>query len=117
MTPAHLTVKILAAVLTFYFIFSEARYLTNISDAELYEMLLYDPDMLLINTLKYTLIFVALPILYFLKLFNFLWDRIFKTGGAYLSGKDAFFQAKIFYKTVYIIIFILIILRLIGHIF
>ena len=116
MTLIDLIVKILAAGLTLYFIISEAHYIISISDASLYEMFLYDSTLFIITILKSILIFIALPFLYLFKLLDYLGIPILREG-RWMSSEYDFFQTKLFYQTIYIIIFILIIIRLIGQTF
>ena len=108
--------KILAAGLTLYFITSEAYYITNISDTSFSEMFFYDPDLFIITILKAFLIFMALPLFYLFKLLNYF-GVLSSRGTKGLPTENEFLQTKIFYWTIYVIIFILIVLRLIGQTF
>jgi Zn-finger nucleic acid-binding protein len=120
MNIGKLIVKILAAGLSFYFLISEAHYIITDARLHLYEMFFCDPDLFIITILKAILIFIALPALYLFKLLAYFdvsipWSSPW--GDGWVSSKQEFFQTKLFYWAIYIIIFILTILRLVGLIF
>lgn len=108
MTLISLIIRILAGALTLYFIISEARYIIT---ADMHKMLMNDAGLFSIVIVKAMLIFFALPILYLLKFLDHI-NAGFPIKGEIMSGSHLFFQAKLFYWMIYILIFILIIMKL-----
>jgi len=114
MTFGKLVVKILAGIITLYFIISEAHSLLSIPPNTV-----WDNTTFFINILRFILIFIALPVLYLFKLLDYFgisWVY-FPWRGGVVKSEYNLFQANLFYWAIYIIIFILIIIRLIGQTF
>lgn len=106
MTVGKFILRIAIGIISFYFIVSEAIYIVNV---DMSTFTFFDPMPIFILSLKGTFIFIALPVLYLMKLLAYF---------DVLPGKIdeiEFLQAKIFYKMIYFILSILIILRLISQ--
>jgi len=98
--------KLLAGGLTAYFIISEANIIlgTNLQFNELEISIWY---------FRMLMVFIILPTLYFFKLLNYIQNNYFP-GAQSIAVSSSFFQAKIFYYFVYVIILVLFLTRLFG---
>jgi uncharacterized protein len=110
--------KIIAAGLSLYFIISEAYYLIKLPAGTLFDMEMQHPLLFSITILKYVLIFLALPILYFFKtLSHFGIPYRLREYDEPQDSKAGFFEANLFYWAIYITIFVLGTIRVVGYFF